>query len=201
MIFRLVVGFILGITAVVLISTSFSLPEKENHNRDIRAEKVPDLPTTQVQPEQVEDKLLSLNNHTKEETTQTREANNERITDIGESTSMKPKVTIPEPNITVPSIEASVLLKGNDRQLTFPEDIPNDDTMADSEHKSFFWKPFSLKSRAEKFAKHITSTSGIDCLAEKIGTGNYWVYFSYLNEKDKLAKTAHLRNRGIVIQP
>ena len=70
-------------------------------------------------------------------------------------------------------------------------------TASDEKEKFFFWKPFFLESKAKKFAAHITSGSNVTCLVDKIGTGNYQVYYLYKDEADKLAKAERIKNTGI----
>ncbi len=67
----------------------------------------------------------------------------------------------------------------------------------DGEGKFFFWKPFFLESKAKNFAAHITSGSNVNCLVDKIGTGNYQVYYLYKDEADKLVKAEQIKNTGI----
>lgn len=63
--------------------------------------------------------------------------------------------------------------------------------------KHFFWKPFSLKSKAERFAGYISDQSGVDCRVEKTGMAKYQVYYLYEDETDQRAKTALIKNTGL----
>nr|WP_319492129.1 hypothetical protein [uncultured Desulfobacter sp.] len=63
--------------------------------------------------------------------------------------------------------------------------------------KHFFWKPFFLKSKAEKFAGFISDQSGVDCRVEKTGMAKYQVYYLYNDETDQAAKTALIKNTGL----
>ena len=77
-----------------------------------------------------------------------------------------------------------------------PQEMPPESSNLDG-GKRFFWKPFSLKSKAKRFAKHITSASGVNCLVEKSGIAEYKVYFFYNDESDRLAKEALIKDTGI----
>lgn len=63
--------------------------------------------------------------------------------------------------------------------------------------KHFFWKPFSLKSKAEKFAGYISDKSGVDCRVKKTGVAQYQVYYLYENEADQAVKTALIKKTGL----
>ncbi|MCG8684840.1 MAG: hypothetical protein MI892_08195 [Desulfobacterales bacterium] len=63
--------------------------------------------------------------------------------------------------------------------------------------KHFFWKPFSLKSKAEKFAGHISAESGVDCRVKKTEVGKYQVYYLYKDEADQAVKTALIQKTGL----
>ena len=76
--------------------------------------------------------------------------------------------------------------------------IPNQTSCLKPETlKTFFWKPFSLESKAEKFAGYISDKSGVDCRVEKTGMAKYQVYYLYWGETDQAAKTALITNTGL----
>ena len=65
----------------------------------------------------------------------------------------------------------------------------------------FFWKPFSLMSKAKLFASQITAASGVDCRVEKTGMAGYQVYYDYENDPDRLAKATRITKTGVVFIP
>ena len=77
------------------------------------------------------------------------------------------------------------------------KDIESASTTSDGEEKFFFWKPFFLESKAKKFAAYITSGSKVTCFVDKVGTGNYQVYYRYKDEADKLDKAELIKSIGI----
>lgn len=66
--------------------------------------------------------------------------------------------------------------------------------------RHYFWSPFSLRSRAEKFARQITKQSGVDCIFEKSGVGEYRVYFTYTDRAERDFKLSQISSMGIVVQ-
>lgn len=79
---------------------------------------------------------------------------------------------------------------------TFPvEDGQNHETPADQ--KFFFWSPFSLNSKAERFANHVKSICGVKCGVEKTGAGRYQVYFPFEDESDRNEKLALIKATGL----
>lgn len=76
------------------------------------------------------------------------------------------------------------------------QDISQNNTSTDDE-RFYFWGPFYLKTKADRFAKYITSISGVTCLAGKTGPSEYRVYYLYEDETDKLAKAVLIKSKGI----
>jgi len=169
--FRLFTGFIIGVAMVILLWWFFSGPGEDN--------PVVEAPITKPIEQEIKQEPGV-------EFVQTDQS------DKSESISQK-------------SIEEEVPLPPSQEMTTIknePKTTPQDEQLPDTQEpvlgkKFFFWKPFSLKSKADRFAKNITSRSGVNCGAEKLGPGEYQVYFIYTDETDRFAKTELIKNTGI----
>ena len=93
---------------------------------------------------------------------------------------------------------AAIKIREDGYPLEFePSGRIEDDLPRSSMKKKRFQKPFSLQSKADGFAGCITAQSGVECHTERIRPGEYDVYFHYLNETDRLAKEAKIKEAGI----
>ncbi|WP_041277699.1 hypothetical protein [Desulfotalea psychrophila] len=104
----------------------------------------------------------------------------------------EPELITAEPELITPEPALSILAT----PITMPVDevIIVDDVAGE---KHFFWKPFSLMNKADRFAAYITKNSGIECLAEKTGPGTYQVYFNYSSEAEKANSIELIKETGV----
>jgi hypothetical protein len=202
---RLVTGFITGVATVVLLWCFFYGTGNDNQihelSKDNAVEHVVMHKVVKEVAVQAKKEVPVL----------------EKIAEDSPAPSPAPGIEIPETEVKPPLVKDTSEIKLATREpspeveeplpeprvsppeeLSPPEskELPLETSGVDKE-KFFFWKPFSLKSKAEGFAKHITSASGVNCLVEKTGIAKYKVYYLHEDETDRLAKAARIKDTGI----
>lgn len=90
-----------------------------------------------------------------------------------------------------------------------PETTPAESTHPDTEapfpeaaaalapQKHYIWKPFTLKRKAEGFARHVSAKSAVACEVEKTGAGQYSIFITYTDEADLAVKRNLIEAIGI----
>jgi hypothetical protein len=91
----------------------------------------------------------------------------------------------------------TALIQIEDSLSDFKAEANNDTATGQTIGKFFFWKPFSRKSTAQRFARHISKVCGFDCHVEEGGEKEYQVYFDVENDGDISEKTSLLKTAGI----
>nr|WP_319394771.1 hypothetical protein [uncultured Desulfobacter sp.] len=207
MIIRMAIGFMAGVLIVVGLFWMLQHKRIEDKNRaadamnpEITLNESPEIKASaEPGPPLDENKAdtTTVSKHPMEETLEQETQENQ--------TAMFPvqsEPSVPDPEIAQKDETEAYAGDSKTADQVLPEE-PSGNTESDllpetgDLKKHFFWKPFSLESKAEKFAGYISDKSGVDCRVEKTGMAKYQVYYLYGDATDQAAKTALITNTGL----
>nr|WP_321395917.1 hypothetical protein [uncultured Desulfobacter sp.] len=204
---RMTIGFIVG--ALVVVGLWWMLQHNGIEEKDMAAGSM-NPETTQNEGQEIKavsDLASPAPENNADPTTIIPKTADETLNRLPEETQTAVLHIQPEPPGTDPEIaqkdepEAPSMVSETTEPIA-PEETGNStesDLVQETRdvEKYFFWKPFFLKSKAEKFAGFISDQSGVDCRVEKTGMAKYQVYYLYDDATDQAAKTALIQNTGL----